>query len=144
MRRDARKRSSRSRSASPTMEESRKRWLFRLAALIVLGLAGLLWTAREWSQNLLTIENSSGEPITLLRITVVGESGAFQDVGADGKVATNLRMRSGDRFAIEGRLKDGTVVRGSGMSDGQANLVVSQGGQIMFQPRGKMLPFSAI
>jgi hypothetical protein len=128
------------------MNRGRYRWLFRLAALLVAGLAFLLWAARGRSQDLLAVENRSGQPIALLEITVAGQTSTFRDVPAGADVTAALGGKSDDPFVVEGRLADGTMVRGrfahvaDALGGGRTGLVVLPGGQILFRQAGKTSP----
>ena len=116
------------------------RWPIRLAALLVLGLALFLWYNRERSQNRLSFENRSGQPIPLLRVTVAGQTSTFRDVPAGGERFAPLGA-DGERFAVEGRLADGTMIRMQGVPPPGHALVILPGGDVVPRPSGKTSPF---
>lgn len=124
----------------------RYRWPLRLAVLVIAGLALLGWAYAERSRNVLTVENRSGQTISLLHITAAGQTSEFRDVASGAEVTASFRIKGDDHFAVEGRLADGTLIRGqfrsvtSGMSGERAHLVVLPGGQIVFRPGGKTSP----
>jgi hypothetical protein len=93
------------------MNRHRYRWLLRVAALLVAGLAFLVWAAGRRS-NVLAVENSSGQPIALLRISIAGETHSFSDVAPGARVTAPFRVRDDDRFTLEAQLRDGTMMRG--------------------------------
>ena len=113
---------------------ARSRWLFRLAVVLVGGLALLAWASRERALNPLTVENRSGQPIPLLKITVGGETSTFKDVPPGAKVTTPFQIKGAEPFGVEGRLADGTLIRGHGKSGEQVGLlVILPGGQTLFR-----------
>jgi hypothetical protein len=117
------------------------RWPIRLVALLLLGVALYAWFSRERAQNGLTVENRSGLPIEVLRLTVAGQRTIYRDVPPGGSVTAPGGGEGGDRFAVDGRLADGTMLRGEGgMPPGRA-LVVLPGGQILARPSGRAGPF---
>jgi hypothetical protein len=119
------------------MNRGRVRWLLRLAALLVAGLAVLLWATGRRS-SLLTVENRSGQSIAFLRITIAGETKSFNDVPSGTEVTAPFQVRSDDRFTLEGRLEDGTMVRGhfgyvlQGLTRESVHFLVLPGGEIKF------------
>jgi hypothetical protein len=116
------------------MNPSYKRWLIRLAVVLIVGLAALLWSVRQQDRTL-TIENRSGQSITQLKITISGQSKTFQDVKA-GEVVSAPCPASGDGlFNVEGELADGTRPRAKGRIDDNLYLILLPGGQL--QQRGK-------
>jgi hypothetical protein len=119
------------------MDRNRRRWVLRLAAVLVAGLAALLWATGQPARDVLTVENRSGQVLAQLRVTVAGQTSTFQNVPAGGSVSAPFRIRADDHFAVEGRLADGTMVRSNGMAGEQARLIVLPGGEIKFQQRGR-------
>ena len=117
------------------------RWPIRLAAVLLLGLVLYAWFTGEWSHKGLTVENRSDQPISLLRVTVAGQRTIYTDVPAGGSRTAPAGGEGGDRFAVDGHLADGTMIRGEGsMPPGRA-LVVLPGGQILARPAGRGGPF---
>jgi hypothetical protein len=122
------------------MNRGRYRWLFRLAVLLAVGAGFLLWAWYRDRSPILTVENRSGQPIAELRVTAGGDTSTARDVQSDAEVATPLRTKGADHFVVEGRLADGTLVRGRfGLTAGgeSLRLVVMPGGQIVPRPAGK-------
>jgi hypothetical protein len=119
------------------MNPKRSRWLFRIAILLVLGLAVLLWYSRQQEQNGLIVENRSGQPVAVLKVTVGGDTNTLRDLanGADAPAA--LRTSSDERFSVSGELKDGTVISGRGTLPERATLTILPGGQIQVRQSGK-------
>ncbi len=126
------------------MNRHRYRWLLRAAALLVAGLAFFLWATGPRS-NLLAVENNSGQPIALLRVTVAGETHSFTDVPSGSRVTAPFRVRGDDNFALDGRLQDGTMIRGQfrytlhGLTGDPVHFLVLPGGEIKFR-QGDRLP----
>jgi hypothetical protein len=125
------------------MNRSRHRWFYRLAILLAVGLAGLLWLTWQQALNRLTVENRSGQPITLLQVTIGGETCTFRNVAAEAEVTAPFRIKSDDHFAVAGQLADGTILRGrvgyvtNGMARERARLIVLPGGQLLLRQGGK-------
>jgi len=121
---------------------------------LVLLLAGLLWAGWErfqtgWErfQNRLFVENRSGQPITMLKITVGGETSVFQEVLDGAKSSASFRIASDDHFAVNGLLADGTKVSGelgyvtNGMSGERAFFVIHPEGKIEFRQSNQVTPY---
>jgi hypothetical protein len=117
------------------ISKSNKRWILRLAAILTGGLALLLWTYQKTTSHL-AIENKSGQAIALLRVTVAEHTTTFRDIAAGAAVEAPLGDKSGDTFAIDGQLADGTLIRGRGVAGG-GQLVVGPGGVISVRQREK-------
>jgi hypothetical protein len=128
------------------MNRGRYRWLLRLAAVLVAGLAFLL-SATGQRSNVLTVENRSGQRIALLRVTITGKTSSWNDVPPGAEVSTLFRIKSDDHFAVEGRLEDGTMIRGqfgyvtTDMSGERARLIVLPGGEIKFHQGDRPLHY---
>jgi len=111
------------------MKRGRKWWLLRVAAPLVAGLALFLWAMQERSQNLVTVENRSGQTIALLQVDRAGETSTFKDVMTGAEVRAASKTRSA--FTVAGKLADGTLIKGRfGEMGPRAELVVLPGGQI--------------
>jgi hypothetical protein len=127
------------------MNRHRYRWLLRAAALLVAGLAFWLWAAGPRS-SLLAVENSSGQPITQLRVTIAGETHSFSDVRPGSRVTAPFRVKGDDHFTLEGRLQDGTMIRGQfgytihGLTGDPVHFMVLPGGEIKFRQGDKPPP----
>src|SRR5947209_1024368 len=106
------------------LRQSRTRWPIRLALLLVLGLAGFLWVNRQRSEDWLTVENQSGQPIAQLRLSAGGEGSSYKDVAPGAQVAAPFAVRSGEVFTVEGQLADGTRLRASGRVGERLRFVV--------------------
>ena len=118
------------------MNRGRSRWLFRLGVPLLLGAGALVWFAAHGSEVALTVENRSGEVLTSLEIKSEGKATTLRDV-APGTEQTVL-LAGGDHFEVEGKLADGTRIRGRfGQVGGRARLILLPGGQMQFRPGGK-------
>ena len=120
------------------MNPGRKRWLPRVAVLLAVAAVLLVWGIWWRPQDRVIVENRSGESITLLEVRAGEESSTFHDVSAGAEVSAALRARVDKPFTVDGRLADGTRIRGSfrhpdggGITGRQLNLVVLPGGQIV-------------
>jgi hypothetical protein len=114
---------------------SRRRWVLRLAALLVAGLALLLWATRQRSQKVLTIENRSGEPVAFLQVTVAGETTTFRDVPSGAARTAPFGTSGEDLFVVEGELKGKTKIHGNGTATEGLTLIILPEGKIEFRPR---------
>jgi hypothetical protein len=113
------------------MNRARYRWLLRAALVLVGGLALLVWAVGRQAGHRLTVENHSGQPIAVLRLTVAGESKTFENVKEGAGVAAPFPISGAEAVAVEGKLADGTVIRYRRAQAGeQVNLLVLPGGQI--------------
>jgi hypothetical protein len=123
------------------LRQGRHRWPLRLAALLVLGVALFVWFVWGRSPNHLTVENRSGLPVTVLRVTVGGDSYTLRDVASGADATAPLTVKGGERFAVEGKLADGTLIRAGGQTGDSAHLLVLPGGEVQFRPARKGFPF---
>jgi hypothetical protein len=72
----------------------------------------LLWGAWACLQNRLVVENTSGQPIAVLKITIAGETILLQDIPAGTAVSCRFPIGSDDHFTVDDRLADGTRIAG--------------------------------
>lgn len=108
-----------------------RRWLLRIAIPVVAALGLFVW-AMERSRNIVTLENRSGQSISLLQITRGGETSTFKDVPTGAEITA--KTREGGPFSVEGKLADGTLIRSRfGEVEARAELVLLPGGQLMFR-----------
>jgi hypothetical protein len=119
------------------MDRRRYRWTLRIAAVLVGGVAFVLWALQPPPPNLLTIANQSTQPIALLNITVAGHRSVFKDVAVGAEVSAPLPAKGEAKFTVEGQLADGTVIRGNGLAVKQLNFVVQPTGGLTLKPAGK-------
>jgi hypothetical protein len=117
------------------IRRGRYRWLLRLAVVLVAGVAALVYLISQRSRRVLTIENRSGQPIATLRVTLAGQTSSYQDVRVGVRVTVPQGENADDRFTLEGRLADGTMLRGRGVLGKGAALVVLPGGQVVVPQR---------
>jgi hypothetical protein len=127
------------------MNQGRYRWLLRLAVLIAVGGAFLLWAKQKRSQNVLTIQNRSGQSISRLEVTFSGETKTFQNVREGSDVAvTPIQMDA--PLVLTGRLADDTRIKANfgqipaGPAGEPPTLLVVPGGQIMVRQGNKNSP----
>jgi hypothetical protein len=111
------------------MKLGRKRWLVRMAIVLIAALAALLWFVGERPHDL-SVENHSGQPIASLKITVAGQTSTFRDVKDGTEVSAPYRARNGDHCSMEGQLADGTRIRFMGAIGERMQFLVLPGGQI--------------
>ncbi len=117
------------------MNPGRKRWLFRLAILLLVGLGGLFWSIGKLGRDL-TIENRSEQTITEMKITIGGQTRTFTDVAPGGEASAPCpTMDSELPFTVEGKLADGNVFRLRGQIRASLHYLLLPGGQL--QPRPK-------
>ncbi len=111
-----------------------------LAIIGLLILGGATWTLRA-IQNRLTVENRSGQPISLLMIGVYGSSSCFmfENVPDGGKASASFSIDRDGGFYVHGFLADGTNITGgyygyvtNGMYGEHAQFVVKQAGGLDF------------
>lgn len=121
------------------MNPGRKRWLLRLAVVILAGLAALLWFSGQRSRDL-AVENRSGQSITSLQITVAGQTNTFRNVANGNRVTAPFQARDEDPFRLEGRLADDTRIRATGMLGERTHFVVLPGGEIAPKRAGPKAP----
>jgi hypothetical protein len=111
------------------MKRGRKWWLLRVAVPLVAGLVLFVWAIQQSSQNVVIVENRSGQTITLLQITRDGQTTTFPDVPAGGEVKAVSKTPSA--FKVEGRLANGNRIAGHFKEIGpRADLIVLPGGQL--------------
>jgi hypothetical protein len=122
------------------MNRRRYRWPVRFAILFIAGIALLVWALAGQSEQRLVVENQSGQPIATLEITVAGHKGTFKNLPASGKATAPFSVEGGEAFAVQGKLRDGTLIRGSGKTVERAPLVILPGGQINFRQPGRASP----
>jgi hypothetical protein len=115
----------------------------RLIALAIIGLiilGGTTWSLRAL-QNRLTVENHSGQPISLLIIGVQGSSSSFmfENIPDGSKASASFSIVRDGGFYVHGFLSDGTEIAGgsygyvtNGMYGEHARFVVKQGGRLDF------------
>jgi hypothetical protein len=118
------------------MNPGRNRWLFRLAILLVAGIAFYLWAVQGRSQEV-TIENRSNQRISQLTITIAGQTSTFKGIKAGSQASAPLRFHSEDRFEVEGQLEDGTTIRSRGVIGERTHFIVLPGGELQFRPAGQ-------
>jgi hypothetical protein len=109
--------------------------------VLVLGVALFVWFVWGRSPDRLTVENRSGLPVTVLRVTVAGQTYTFRDVASGSDATAPLTIKGGERFAAEGKLADGTMIRIGGVTTEGAHLLVLPGGEVQFRPPPKRSPF---
>jgi hypothetical protein len=120
------------------MSKRRIRWLVLAAIALLLVLGAYL---REGPRGL-TVQNRSGEPVALLEITASGHTSTFRDVPDGGQVTAPLGSEGGN-LDVQGRLRDGTRIKGrfadapGGPDLRRGGLVILPGGAIVPRKAGK-------
>ncbi|HWG43615.1 MAG TPA: hypothetical protein VN688_12580 [Gemmataceae bacterium] len=118
------------------MDKGRKRWLIRVAIVLVIGAAGLLWALGEHSRTLV-IENHSEQTVIRLEVTIAGQLSTFRDVRTGAVVNAECKAKDGDRFVVAGQLADGTRIRSSGLIGESLHFLILPGGEVKFRPKSK-------
>ena len=117
-----------------------RRRMVALAISTLLILGGTAWGLRAL-QNRLTVENRSGQPVSLLMIGVYGSSSCvmFENVPDGGKASASFSIAGDGGFYVHGHLADGTNITGgnfgyvtNGMYGEHARFVIKQGGGVDF------------
>jgi allophanate hydrolase subunit 2 len=121
------------------MNRGRSRWLLRLGVPLVVGVGALVWLAVRGNEVVLTVENHSGQALTVLEVKAGGKTATLRDVAAGAQSSAAV---PGGHFDVEGQLADGTRIRGhfgqlTGTSGGQQRLVILPGGQIVLRQGDK-------
>jgi hypothetical protein len=123
------------------LNPGRRRWLIRLAILLVAALGGLLWAIRGQSQNVLVIENQSGQSIIELTVKVGEQEKTYRDVPNKDEVVTPFHLTGSEPFSVTGKLRDNTLIRGQfgarAATGDRPTLLVQPGGQILLKPASK-------
>src|SRR5262249_24091987 len=114
--------------------------------VIVAGLAVVLWAVRERVQTRLTVENRSGQQLLFLQVTLSGETALIRDVPAGAVATATFTIQTDDHF-VDGRLADGTPVRGAfgyvmnGRAGERATFVVLPDGRVEFRQTNRISPY---
>jgi hypothetical protein len=121
----------------PSRGPSRRRWILRLAALLVAGLAALLWATQQVPGKVVYVQNKSGGPITSLRVTVAGKTTAVREVPPGATVPAPYGDDAEAKLVIDGDLPGGKLHFLGTAKEGYT-AVVEPGGQInKYQPPGR-------
>lgn len=112
------------------MDRNRKRWILRLAAVLVAGIGAWIYVLWQKEQNRVMIENRSLQPIEKLEMSVEG-----QDVTLDNVPPTEVVPipGSGDgtqRLSVKVWLRDGSRGSWIGIPHEGVHLYVLPGGQV--------------
>lgn len=117
-----------------------RRQVIALAVIGLLILGGTTWSLRAF-QNRLTVENHSGQAVSLLMIGVYGSSSSFmfENMPVRSKASASFRIVRDGGFYVHGFLADGTNITGgnygyvtNGMVGEHAHFVVKKGGGLDF------------
>jgi hypothetical protein len=115
----------------------------RVITLTIIGLLILgctTWSLRAF-QNQLTVENHSGQAVSLLMIGVYGSSSSFmfENIPDGSNRSASFSIVRDGGFYVHGFLADGTNIAGgsygyvtNGMYGEHAHFVVKQGGRLDF------------
>ncbi len=117
------------------MVPGRQRWLLRLAVVLLVGLVALFWAVGQRSR-ILTIENRSQQSIPELNITIAGQTKKFQNVKAGAEVSAPCPSGAEDRFTVDGRLADGTLLRSNGRIGDSLHFLLLPNGDLQPRPKG--------
>jgi hypothetical protein len=111
-----------------------------LAVIGLLILGGTTWSLRA-IQNRFTVENRSGQSVSLLMIGIYGSASSFmfENVPEGSKASASFRIARDGGFYVHGFLADGTNIAGgyygyvtNGMVGEHAHFVVKQVGGLDF------------
>ncbi|HEY7309103.1 MAG TPA: hypothetical protein VH643_07000 [Gemmataceae bacterium] len=116
------------------MNPTRKRTLFRVAIVLVVGLAVLVWTVTNRSRGVI-IENHSGQTVKVLNVTLAGETKSFQDVPEGKPITETFKAGGDDLLTVEGRLADDTRIRFRGNPGGDLHFLILPGGTMIPRPK---------
>jgi len=122
------------------MFRGKNRWLFRFGVVLAAAGGFLAWTLLRDRTPTLVVENQSGQPIAVLSVTAGGATSTAKDVKSGAEVGTPLHLKGESHFVLDGKLEDGTLLRGRfglGPDADSLHLVVMPGGQIIPRQRGK-------
>jgi hypothetical protein len=117
-----------------------RRRVIALAIIGLLVLGGTTWSLRAF-QNRLTVENRSGQAVSLMMIGVQGSSSSFmfENIPDGSKESATFSIIRDGGFYVHGFLADGTEMAGgsygyvtNGMYGEHARFVVKQGGGLDF------------
>jgi len=117
-----------------------RRQVIALAIIGLLIVGGTTGSLRA-IQNRLTVENRSGQRISLLMIGIYGSSSScmFENLPDGGKASASFSIDRDGGFYVHGFLADGTSILGgyfgyvtNGMYGEHAHFVVKQGGGLDF------------
>jgi hypothetical protein len=111
-----------------------------VAVVLVAGVAVLVWAIGRRSPDVVIVENRSGQRVERLQVTLGGKESTFGDIAVGAQVAAPIGPQGGDRFGVEGRLADGTMIRGHGTAGRGSTFVVLPGGQLQIRPPGNTPP----
>jgi hypothetical protein len=112
--------------------------MIRLALLLLVGFVLVVWAVREQFQADLSVQNRSGQAIAVLTLTVAGQPSTFQNVPDGADVLAPRSPAANEPFSVDGRLADGTLIRGRfAGAGGRMVLAITPGGQIVLRPPGK-------
>ena len=115
------------------IRQPRFRWPLRLLVLLAAAAGVLLWSTANRPRRLV-VENRSGQPIAVLRLTVAGVTKTFENVTPGAEVSAPYPHPGEDAVAVEVKLADGTVSRLDAKTGPRTNLVVLPGGHINPRP----------
>ncbi len=116
------------------MNPTNKRWLIRLAVLLLVGLGALFWSVGKLGRDL-TIENRSEQEIAELKITIAGQVTTFANVKPGGEVSVPSPQSGEGQFILQGKFADGNLFRVRGQIRDNLHFLLLPGGQL--QPRPK-------
>lgn len=114
------------------MNPMRKRWLIRLAILLIVGLIALFWSVGQLGRNL-TIENRSEQAIEELKITLGDQTQTFHNIKPGQEVSVPLP--SSGAFAVDVRLPGDKLLRLRGSIRDNLHYELLPGGQLQQQRR---------
>lgn len=119
------------------MFRGRRRWLIRIALVVVIAMLGLVWAEREKERHRLVVENHSGEVLTRVDIKAGSDSSSFTDVANDASVVAPFSVDDKDKYAIHVEARKAGISNSMGVLGATRHFIVLPGGQIVAQGKGR-------
>lgn len=115
----------------------RRRWLIRIALVVVIAMLGLVWAEREKERHRLVVENHSGGVLTRVEIKAGdNDSSSFTNVKDGESVVAPFSVDDGEKYAIRIAGKTG-INHNFGVLGDTRHFIVLPGGQIVAQGKGR-------
>jgi hypothetical protein len=122
---------------APARGSNRRRWILRLAALLVAGIAALLWATQQRAARGIVIDNESGATISSLEVTVAGKTTTLGDLPSGRKATAPFGTSGDESFVFDGKLRGGKLHGGGPKAVEGLTLVIQPDGNVVFRQPGK-------